>query len=277
MKVVTVLNFKGGVAKTTSVCTLAQITSMANKKVLFLDTDPQCDASKLLGIRPENSPSIYTERLFCEELKDASLIKGMIIESNFPGIDIIPANEELKEVEKAIYEKSKTCNVDVFLRHNLNLLSDEYDYVFIDTNPSDNYFSPCTIAAANEVLSPVTVDGFSYDGLEKLIHRISDISLKYSIDTSLKGVFFTRVFEREVVSRQLRDSYQSVFGDYFIPVYIRRCVAVDESNTTSIPLWEYDKKCTSMRDYVYLAKYLGYIDNKTYRSFYNELFEEGGK
>lgn len=265
------LNFKGGVGKTTSVCALAQLTALGGKRVLLLDTDPQCNATRVFGITECAVAYEDRERLFCSKITDVNFIHSLICETNFPGVDIIPGSDDLSDIVNAIYDKSKECNVDLYLRSNLRLLSDEYDYIFIDTSPFKNNLIPSTIAAANKVLTPVEVDNFSYEGLAKLIAKIDEISSKYSIDTRFEGVFFTRVKDRTVIARQMRESYKSIFEDYFIPIWIRDCVTVPEANTRFIPLWDYDKRCATMRDYVHLANYLGFIEGKNYRTIYKEV------
>ena len=266
------LNFKGGVAKTTSVCALAQLTALSGKKVLFIDTDPQCNATWIFGIQNIAIDYEKRERMFCSELKSLHEMQELIYATNFSGIDIIPSGDELSDIANAVYDKSKECNVDVFLRHNLQLLSDIYDYVFIDTSPFRNNLTRCSVAAANRILTPVEVDNFSYGGLTKLIDLISEISIKYSIDTKLEGIFFTRYNERTVLARQMKESYQSVFGDYFIPLGIRDCVTAKEANTQFQPLWNYDKGCTTMQDYVQLANYLGLIEGTAYRKILKDLY-----
>ena len=75
------------------------------------------------------------------------------------------------------------------------------------------------------------------------------------------GIFMTRVAGRTTLYKQMFESYENMFGEKFLPVSIRNCIAVSESNTTFEPLLTYDKRCTAAQDYIELVNYLGLMDN----------------
>ena len=103
------------------------------------------------------------------------------------------------------------------------------------------------------------------DGMMSLFDTIEDLNSKYSLAIEFAGIFMTRVAGRTTLYKQMFESYENMFGEKFLPVSIRNCIAVSESNTTFEPLLTYDKRCTAAQDYIELVNYLGLMDNKHYR------------
>ena len=118
---------------------------------------------------------------------------------------------------------------------------------------------------AIKIITPICVDNFSYDGLMSLFDTIEDLNAKYALSIEFAGMFMTRVAGRTTLYKQMFESYENMFGDKFLPVSIRNCIAVNESNTLFEPLLTYDKRSTAAQDYIELVNYLGLMDNKHYR------------
>ncbi len=121
------------------------------------------------------------------------------------------------------------------------------------------------MCASDKVITPICVDNFSYDGLMSLLDTISELNTRYSLSIEFAGIFMTRVAGRTTLFKQMFESYENMFGDKFLPVSIRNCIAVSESNTTFEPLLTYDKRCSAAQDYIELVNYLGFMDNKHFR------------
>ena len=149
--------------------------------------------------------------------------------------------------------------------YNLNLIKDEFDYIIIDNSPFKSYLTSCAMCASDKIITPICVDNFSYDGLMSLLDTIEELNDKYALSIEFAGIFMTRVAGRTTLFRQMYESYENMFGDRFLPISIRNCIAVNESNTTFEPLLTYDKKCPASLDYVELVNYLGLMDTQHYR------------
>lgn len=121
------------------------------------------------------------------------------------------------------------------------------------------------MCASNKIITPICVDNFSYDGLMSLFDTIEELNTKYALSIEFAGMFMTRVADRTSLYKQMYESYENMFGDKFLPVSIRNCIAVNESNTLFEPLLTYDKRCNAAQDYIELVNYLGLMDNKHYR------------
>lgn len=231
---------------------------------MLIDLDPQMNTTKMYG-QAEANPDIDYERLFCEKQKNKNEVMSYITETEYKNISILTASRELNSLIYKIYDKMKEINVELYLRYNLNLIKDEFDYIIIDNSPFKSYLTSCAMCASDKIITPICVDNFSYDGLMSLFDTIEELNDKYALSIEFAGIFMTRVAGRTTLFRQMYESYENMFGDRFLPISIRNCIAVNESNTTFEPLLSYDKKCPASLDYVELVNYLGLMDTAHYR------------
>ena len=200
-----------------------------------------------------------------KEFDDKATVMNYISTTDYENISILCASRELNNLIYKIYDESKESNVELCFKHNLSLLKDDYDYIIIDNSPFKSYLTTCAMCASNKIITPICVDNFSYDGLMSLFDTIEDLNAKYALSIEFAGMFMTRVAGRTTLYKQMFESYENMFGDKFLPVSIRNCIAVNESNTLFEPLLTYDKRSTAAQDYIELVNYLGLMDNKHYR------------
>ena len=119
---------------------------------------------------------------------------------------------------------------------------------------------------SNKIITPICVDNFSYDGLMSLFDTIEELNQKYALSIEFCwNVYDKMLQEEQSLYKQMYESYENMFGDKFLPVSIRNCIAVNESNTLFEPLLTYDKRCSAAQDYIELVNYLGLMDNKHFR------------
>lgn len=263
-EVISLINEKGGVGKSTSAITIAQILAISGYKVLIIDLDPQMNTTKMYG-QAEANPDINYERLFCCKQKNKEDVMNYITETDYKNISLLTASRELNSLIYRIYDKMKEVNVELYLRYNLNLIKEEFDYIIIDNSPFKSYLTSCAMCASDKIITPICVDNFSYDGLMSLFDTIEELNDRYALSIEFAGIFMTRVAGRTTLFKQMYESYENMFGDRFLPVSIRNCIAVNESNTTFEPLLTYDKRCPASLDYIELVNYLGLMDNKHFR------------
>ena len=177
-EVISLINEKGGVGKSTSAITIAQILAISEYKVLLIDLDPQMNTTKMYG-QAEANPDIDYERLFCEKQKNKNEVMSYITETEYKNISILTASRELNSLIYKIYDKMKEINVELYLRYNLNLIKDEFDYIIIDNSPFKSYLTSCAMCASDKIITPICVDNFSYDGLMSLFDTIEELNDKY--------------------------------------------------------------------------------------------------
>jgi chromosome partitioning protein len=263
-EVISFINEKGGVGKSTSAITIAQILAISGYNVLLIDLDPQMNTTKMFS-SADNIADVDYELLFCSKSGSKEAVMEYISDTEYDNISILSASRELNTLIYKIYDESKVKNIELYLRSNLRLLDGEFDYIIIDNSPFKSYLTTCAICASDKIITPIGVDNFSYDGLMSLLDTIDELNSKYSLSIEFSGIFMTRVAGRTTLFKQMFESYENMFGDRFLPVSIRNSISVSESNTTFEPLLTYDKRCTAAQDYIELVNYLGLMDNKHYR------------
>lgn len=263
-EVISLINEKGGVGKSTSAITITQILSISGYNVLLIDLDPQMNTTKMFST-VDNIKNVDYERLFCSKLDNKDDVMEYISDTDYDNISILSASRELNTLIYKIYDQSKEKNIELYLRNNLRLLEDEFDYIIVDNSPFKSYLTTCAICASDKIITPIGVDNFSYDGLMSLLDTIEELNAKYSLAIEFAGIFMTRVAGRTTLFKQMFESYENMFGDKFLPVSIRNSISVSESNTTFEPLLTYDKRSGATQDYIELVNYLGLMDNKHFR------------
>ena len=263
-EIISLINEKGGVGKSSSAISIAQILAISGYSILLIDLDPQMNTSKMFGKNDEGNAKDY-EQLFCKKLSKKSEVLDYISQTDYENISILCASRVLNRLIYKIYDESKESNVELCFKYNLALLKDDYDYIIIDNSPFKSYLTTCAMCASNKIITPICVDNFSYDGLMSLFDTIEELNQKYALSIEFAGMFMTRVAGRTTLYKQMYESYENMFGDKFLPVSIRNCIAVNESNTLFEPLLTYDKRCSAAQDYIELVNYLGLMDNKHFR------------
>ncbi|MET3792883.1 plasmid partitioning protein RepA [Aquamicrobium terrae] len=160
LQIVAVVNFKGGSAKTTTAAHLAQHLALTGHRVLAIDLDPQASLSALHGFQPEidHNESLYEALRYDDQRKPLS---ALVKKTNFPGLDVIPANLELQEYE---YDTPLALSRDdgsmgrIFfgrLDEALADVADDYDVVVIDCPPQLGYLTLTALSSSTGVLITV--------------------------------------------------------------------------------------------------------------------------
>ena len=130
-EVISLINEKGGVGKSTSAITITQILSISGYNVLLIDLDPQMNTTKMFST-VDNIKDVDYERLFCSKLDNKDDVMEYISDTDYDNISILSASRELHTLIYKIYDQSKEKNIELYLRNNLRLLEDEFDYIIVD-------------------------------------------------------------------------------------------------------------------------------------------------
>lgn len=271
MQKITFMNFKGGVGKTTSVCTMAEMLGQVGYNVLIIDLDPQSNTSRVFGIQDDIEELNY-EHLFLEKQNSKAEIEQFILYTEYKNVYMLPSSESLCDIIYKIYDKTKepVNNTDerpeLIFEKNLRLIENDFDYIFLDTSPFKTYLSYCSILASDKVVTPISLDNFSYEGVHKLINLIVDLNMQFQKNVEFGGVFLTKVKSKSSnLYTEMNSSYEQELDEAFIPIAIRDLIAVAEANTVFQPLFSYNKKCAALNDYIELMNYLDMLDNKHYK------------
>lgn len=200
--VLSVVNNKGGVAKTTTVVNLASALSKYNKKVLVIDLDPQASLTVYLGHDP-----LKLNRTIYDVLIGKINIKDSIIKTNDDKVDIIAANIELSAGEVQIISK---IGREFILKNNINKINDLYDYIIIDNSPSLGILTVNSMIASDYVIAPVDPTFLSLKGLDILNSTIEEVKLlnnKLQLMGVLITMFDSRTSHHNEVLELLKENY----------------------------------------------------------------------
>lgn len=246
MKTISIINLKGGVAKTISSINIAYtLVAKHGKRVLLIDNDKQGNTSKFFGVHGYEDASIA--ELLTERKADA---RSVIKQTEYEGLDIIPANMNLLRADKEILlDVSRPQQTR--LRKVLSRIEDDYDYCIIDNAPDINMSVINALVASHDVLVPIKVDKFAFDGLEQLVEQIEDVE-EFNDEIVFRGCFIT-MYQRNNVNTQ-GGEYLASSTDYpLFKTMIRKTVKVDETTFAGKPLLDY-KKSTAGEDYESLVE-----------------------
>lgn len=246
-KIVSIVNQKGGVAKTTSTQHIGIALGKQGKKVLLIDFDPQGNLTSGLGInKSELQHTVYD--LLKQEMEGTELhIKNVIV--NKFGVDILPANIVMSKAEKelGIYPGKEN-----FLRDIIQDL--EYDYILIDCPPSLNILTDNALVASTDVYIPVAAEFYAVEGISFLLDEIEVIKRRLNPKLKMSGVFITKVDTRSNLEKDTRTLLENYFEKELFKTSIRYYVDIIKASSEGIPIFDFNDKNKAGLDYLELAK-----------------------
>lgn len=251
LQVVSVVNFKGGSGKTTTSAHLAQHLALTGHRVLAVDLDPQASLSALHGIQPEldKNPSLYEALRYDDARKS---IKEIIRPTNFPGLDIVPANLELQEYEYetplAASDKSSTEGRLFFTRISkaLREVDDRYDVVVIDCPPQLGYLTLTALNASTSVLITVHPQMLDIMSMSQFLLMLGGIlqSIK-GVGAAVKLKWFrylvTRYEPTDGPQSQMVGFLQALFSKRMLQNQMLKSTAISDAGITKQSLYEVEK------------------------------------
>ena len=246
MQIISVINQKGGVGKTTTVINLAAGLSQQGKKILVIDLDPQGNATTGLGLSNiENS-----EKTIYGVLNGRKSIEDVIKKTEFQNLDIISSNVDLSGLEIEIADDSNRAFI---LKEKLALyLNDSkayYDYVLIDCPPSLSLLTVMALVASNSLLVPLQTEFFALEGLTQLLKTIERIKVSLNPELKIRGILLTMYDKRNKLSSQVEKEARDFFNDKVYLTVIPRNVRLSEAPSHGMPVLVYDKSCVGSKSY----------------------------
>lgn len=247
MKIFSMSNQKGGVAKTTSLINLAAGLNKLGKKILVIDTDPQGNLTSGLNKKDDFDHSIY--EVLCSDLPLVQAIE----KTDWPGIDIITASIQLANAE---LELSSVMGRETILKEAIaeSKIVNDYDYILIDTNPSLGLLTVNALAAAQGVIIPMEPEIYSLEGMDYLIKVITLIKKKINKDLEIVGVLLTKVHPRTNIAKDFQEEVRGIFKNKVFQTKINLNVAVQEAQSERQPVVFFKPKAKAAMQYVELAK-----------------------
>jgi chromosome partitioning protein len=246
MRVISLVNQKGGVGKTTSAINISAVLSKKNKRTLLIDLDPQANATSGLGLYENNfTHSIYQAMLGNIEVHQA------IYTTAVENLSIIPATKDLAGAE---IELVSEFNRERFLKNMIEKINDQFDLIIIDCPPSLGLLTINALTASTEVIIPVQCEYFALEGLARLMQTIESVKKVLNPNLKVKGVLMTMYDNRLGLSRQVDEEARQYLGDLVFQTVIPRNVKLSEAPSFGEPIIVYDKKSKGSKAYKNLAK-----------------------
>ena len=245
MRIISVINQKGGCGKTTTAINLSACLAQLNRKVLLVDLDPQGHASLGLNLRPEE-----VHRGITEVLTQGTYIDDVICESVSPNLDVAPTNITLSAVEQIL---SDATHKEKRLLTALQQMRRKYDYVVIDSPPSLGILTFNALRASEFSVVPIEMGFFSLHGVAKL-KEITDVLSRHSGHTVHLRALPTMVNIRTRFTREVLEEIHRFFEGKVFGTIIRNNVRLREASSHGIPITEYEPKSNGALDYQAVAQ-----------------------
>lgn len=244
-KIISIVNQKGGVGKTTTAVNLAAAVGIAGKKVLLIDLDPQGNTTSAYGISKSTKNTSYTL------LMGGATANEVIIKTNFKNVDVIPTTMDLAGAEIELISISSRENA---LKNALASVRDNYDFIFIDCPPSLSIITINALTASDSFLVPIQCEYFALEGLSQLMASVRQVKLRYNSLIELEGVLLTMYDGRLNLTRQVVAEIKKFFGNKLYSAVIPRAVRLSEAPSYGKPIQYYDKHSKGANAYNDLAK-----------------------
>ena len=245
-KIISIINQKGGVGKTTTVINLAAGLSLNQKKVLVIDLDPQGNATTGLGLSNlENSEkSIYSV------LNGAKKISEVIEKTKFDNLDLITSNVDLSglEVETAGDNRRAFILKEQLMAY-LNDSRAEYSHILIDCPPSLSLLTIMALVSSDSLIVPLQTEFFALEGLTQLMKTIDRIKNNLNPELLIRGILLTMYDKRNKLSGEVEKEARDYFKEKVYQTVVPRNVRLSEAPSYGMPVLFYDKSCPGSRSY----------------------------
>lgn len=241
-RVISILNHKGGVGKTTTAASLVAGLERLGHSVLAIDMDGQANLTGLLGIG-EQEENIYTA------------LKGdgvpLPIYENEAGLKVVPSTLDLQAAEM---ELATEAGRELLLRQLLEPYRTHFDYVIIDCPPSLGLLTLNALTASTDVIIPVEAEPLALKGMSTILGVIEKVKRRLNSQLRVMGVLLTKYDGRKIINREVRATVQEHYPDLMFKTMIRDNIRLAETAAVKQDIFSYDPKANGAADYLALSR-----------------------
>ena len=245
-KIISVVNQKGGVGKTTTAVNLAAAIGIAGKKVLLIDADPQGNTTSGYGINKKKVQISSYDLLIGNSTAEKAKL-----ETEYKNVDIVPSSIDLAAAEVDLIEIDRR---EAQLKMAVASLREQYDYIFIDCPPSLGLITINALNASDTVLVPIQCEYFALEGLSQLMATVRQVKRLYNPTLEIEGIVLTMFDGRLNLTQQVVAEIKKYFADKLYKSAIPRAVRLSEAPSYGMPIQYYDKRSKGSLAYNDLAK-----------------------
>lgn len=245
-RIISFVNQKGGVGKTTTCVNMAAYMALMGKKVLLVDLDPQGNATSNLGVDKNGKVnSIY------QVMSNEVSVKNAIYDTKIQNLYIIPSNIDLAGVEvELVYSKNR----EFVIKKIFEQIKDDYDYITVDCGPSLGLITINAFTGSDAVIIPIQCEFFALEGLSQLMNTIRLVKKRLNPDIAIDGVVLTMRDTRSNLGKQVADEIHKFFAGTVFDTMIPRNVRLAEAPSYGEPICTYDKNCVGAKAYKELTE-----------------------
>lgn len=251
-KIISLINQKGGVGKTTSSINLAASLSVFRKKVLLIDLDPQGNATTGIGINKSD-----IKKCIYDLLIDEATLEEVIIKTKFNNLYVIPATINLAGIDIELIERSKydsSFAKGSQLKKHIIQLKDKFDYIIIDSPPSLGILTTNALTASDSVIIPVQCEFFALEGIMQLVNTIMLAQKNLNPTLGIEGVLLTMLDSRTNLGLEVVEEVRGFFKERVYDTIIPRLVRLSEAPSHGKPILAHDPRGRGTEAYINLAK-----------------------
>ncbi len=254
-KIISIVNQKGGVGKTTTAVNLSAYLADLGKEVLLVDVDPQANATSGIGIDHRNlDHGIY------EAIIGQKPVYSVIKRTMQDGYKVAPATVSLAG---AGIELINMDDREFRLKKVLEDVKDEYDYIIIDGPPSLGLLTVNSLVAADEILIPIQSEYYALEGLSQLLETISLVQNNLKPDLNIMGAIITMFDKRNKLSSSVMNELYQYFPNKIFRSIIPRSVRLAEAPSYGRSIYHYDPKSKGAKAYSRLAREIIDLENQS--------------
>jgi len=245
-KAIAIFNQKGGVGKTTTNINLAACLALKGKKILIIDIDPQGNTTSGMGINKKGLKYTMYDVLIDDDVKP----QDAIMHTSIKNLDIIPASVQLAGAEIELVQLEAR---EKRLKRSLDLIKDDYEYIFIDCPPSLGLLTINSLTAVDSVLIPIQCEFYALEGVSQLMSTIELVQQKLNKNLQIQGVILSMFDGRTNLSIQVVEEVKKYFKDKVFTTVIPRNIRLAEAPSFGMPITVYDPKSKGAEAYLDFA------------------------